>query len=86
MDRYKKDINKFDGQYLKCIVSNYTSSKNLLANSGSLIVIQPKYGKLNDLDLEEAYANGTIHRNYVYLGDEFLASGFGLQKSVSIPS
>ena len=77
MDRYKKDINKFDGQYLKCIVSNYTSSKNLLANSGSLIVIQPKYGKLNDLDLEEAYANGTIHRNYVYLGDEFLASGFG---------
>lgn len=77
MERYKKDINKFDGQYLKCIVSNYTSSKNLLANSGSLIVIQPKYGKLNDLDIEAAYEDGTLHRNYVYLGDEFLASGFG---------
>lgn len=77
MERYENSINKFNGQYLKCIVSNYTSSKNLLANSGSLIVIQPKTQSLNDSILEAKYANGTLHRNYVYLGDEFLASGFG---------
>ena len=77
MERYGKSINKFNGQYLKCIVSNYTSSKNLLANSGSLIVIQPKTKSLNDATLEAEYENGTLHRNYVYLGDEFLASGFG---------
>ncbi len=77
METYDKSINKFNGKYLKCIVSNYTSAKNLLANSGSLIVIQPKTQTLNDTLLESKYADGTLHRNYVYLGDEFLASGFG---------
>ena len=77
MENFENSITKFNGQYLKCVVSNYTSSKNLLANSGSLIVIQPKSGKLNDIELAKAYKNGTIHRNYVYLGNEFLASGFG---------
>ena len=71
------NISKFNGQYLKCIVSNYTSSKNYLGNSGSLIVIQPKSGRLNDIEWETKHKNGDISRNYVYLGNEFLASGFG---------
>ena len=77
MDSINNNITRFNGQYLKCIVSNYTSTKNYLGNSGSLIVIQPKSGKLNDIEWETAYKNGDIHRNYVYLGNEFLASGFG---------
>ena len=77
MDNINNNITRFNGQYLKCIVSNYTSTKNYLGNSGSLIVIQPKSGKLNDIEWENAYKNGDIHRNYVYLGNEFLASGFG---------
>ena len=77
MNNISNNITKFNGQYLKCVVSNYTSTKNYLGNSGSLIVIQPKSGKLNDIELENDYKNGNIHRNYVYLGNEFLASGFG---------
>lgn len=77
MDNINNNIQRFNGQYLKCIVSNYTSTKNYLGNSGSLIVIQPKNGKLNDTEWENDYKNGNIHKNYVYLGNEFLASGFG---------
>lgn len=56
------DINKFDGKYLKCVVSKYNSSIKYLANSGTLIILQP---------------SNAINRNYIYLGNEFLASGYG---------
>lgn len=60
------NIEKFNGKYLKCIVTKYLSatSDKYLGNSGSLIIVQPELGK-------------KINRNYVYLGDEFLASGYG---------
>ena len=57
------DINKFDGKYLKCIVSKYKAVTNYLANSGSMIILQP--------------GGDYINRNYMYLGDEFIASGYG---------
>lgn len=61
-----KDIERFNGQYLKCIVTKYSSAiDNALANSGALIVYHPK-------------SESKINKNYIYLGDEFLASGYGL--------
>jgi hypothetical protein len=57
-------INKYNSQYLKCIVTKYKSSIKLLANSGSLIVLKP---------------NDNIDRSYVYLGNTFLASGYGFE-------
>lgn len=62
MNKVNNDINKFDGKYLKCIVTKYKSALNYLTNSGTLLILQP----IN--------AN---NRNYIYLGDEFLASGYG---------
>lgn len=60
------DITKFNDKYLKCIVTKYKSTmgNNALGNSGSLIIYQPASGEL-------------INRNYIYLGNEFLASGYG---------
>ena len=59
------DINKFNDQYLKCIITKYSSAINgTLANSGALIVYHPK-------------SEQTINKNYLYLGNEFLASGWG---------
>lgn len=60
------DITKFNDKYLKCVVTKYksTTSDNALGNSGSLIVYQPASGN-------------SINRNYIYLGSEFLASGYG---------
>lgn len=59
------DINKFNDQYLKCIITKYSSAINgALANSGALIVYHPK-------------SEQTINKNYLYLGNEFLASGYG---------
>lgn len=57
-----KNIKRFNDQYLKCIVTNYKSTMQLLKDSGSLIVYQP----LNE-DL-----------NYLYLGNELIASGYGV--------
>ena len=60
------DITKFNDKYLKCVVTKYksTTSDNALGNSGSLIIYQPASGN-------------SINRNYVYLGSEFLSSGYG---------
>lgn len=63
MNNINNDINKFDGKYLKCIVSKYKAVTNYLANSGSMIILQPGIDSIN--------------RNYMYLGDEFIASGYG---------
>jgi len=80
------DINRFDGKYLKCIVSKYPSVLNFLANSGSMIVLQPQNELINQ-DIKETIKDGeyyietkdndTKQRNYIYLGNEFLASGYG---------
>lgn len=59
------DINKFDGKYLKCIVSKHKSVTNYLANSGSMIILQE--------------AQGDFNRNSIYLGDAFVASGYGFK-------
>jgi len=64
------DINKFDGKYLKCIVSKYNAVTDYLSNSGAMIVLQP----LGD---KSKYNGKEYNRNYVYLGNEFLASGYG---------
>lgn len=66
------DINRFDGKYLKCVVSKYNSVLNYVANSGSLVVLQPSGD-------EQSYGKGgtKYQRNYIYLGSEFLASGYG---------
>ena len=60
------DITKFNDKYLKCVVTKYKSatSDNALGNSGSLIIYQPASGN-------------SINRNYIYLGSEFLSSGYG---------
>ena len=58
------DISKFNNKYLKCIVTKYPATTGYLANSGALIIYQPNSGL-------------SINRNYIYLGDEFLASGYG---------
>ena len=58
-------INKYNNQYLKCIVTKYKSSVKLLSNSGSLIILKP---------------NDNVDRSYIYLGDTFLASGYGFEK------
>ena len=60
------DITKFNDKYLKCVVTKYksTTSDNALGNSGSLIIYQPASGN-------------SINRNYIYLGSEFLSSGYG---------
>ena len=72
MSNVNTDINKFDGKYLKCIVSKYKSSLNYLANTGALTIIQPNSNKPDaNPDVFD------INRNYVFLGDEFLASGYG---------
>lgn len=60
-----QNINRFNGQYLKCVVTNYESTMTILKNSGTLIVHRP---------LDEDY-------NYLYLGNEFLSSGYG-QKDI----
>ena len=80
------DINRFDGKYLKCVVSKYPSVLKFLANSGSMIVLQPQNELINQ-DIKETLKNGEYYievkssdgkqRNYIYLGDEFLASGYG---------
>lgn len=57
-------ITKYNSQYLKCIVTKYKSSIKLLANSGSLIILKP---------------NDNIDRSYIYLGNTFLASGYGFE-------
>ena len=65
------DINKFDGKYLKCIVSKYNAVTKYLSNSGAMIVLQPAGD-------EDSYKdNIKYHRNYIYLANEFLASGYG---------
>ena len=53
------DISKFNGQYLKCIVTKHKGTMNALSDKGALIVYQNN------------------NRNYAYLGNEFIASGYG---------
>lgn len=65
-------ISKFNNKYLKCIVTKYSSTMNVLANSGALIIYQP-----NNEDTNNEYNSISYNRNYVYLGNEFLASGYG---------
>ena len=88
MKNINSDITKFDGKYLKCIVSKYKAITKYLANSGSLIILQPNNEQINK-DIVETYDRETNtysittknvdrqYRNYIYLGDEFLASGYG---------
>ena len=86
MNSINNDINRFDGKYLKCIVSKYPSVLNFLANSGSMIILQPQ-SELIKQDISESINDGEYYitdkandgqqRNYIYLGDEFLASGYG---------
>lgn len=76
------DINKFNNQYLKCIVTKYKSTFNgnsYLANSGALIVYHADSEKDSypTKDASGNIINNEYIRNYVYLGDEFLASGWG---------
>ena len=81
------DINRFDGKYLKCIISKYPSVINFLANSGSMIILQPQNDICHknvketvDLQNNETTViikNEDTQRNYIYLGNEFLASGYG---------
>ena len=76
------DISKFNNQYLKCIVTKYDSTVNAvngyLANSGALIVYHPESetGTYTTI-INGEEINTTYNRNYVYLGNEFLASGYG---------
>lgn len=58
----RQPITRYDGQYLKCVVTQYKATINVLKNSGTLIVYQPQNENVN----------------YLYLGDEMLASGFGV--------
>lgn len=86
INNINNDINRFDGKYLKCVVSKYPSVLNFLANSGSMIVLQPQNELINQ-DIKETIKNGEYYievkssegkqRNYIYLGNEFLASGYG---------
>jgi uncharacterized protein YrrD len=88
MKNVNNDIMKFDGKYLKCIVSKYKAITKYLANSGALIILQPNSEQINK-DIVETYDSDTNtysismktidsqKRNYIYLGDEFLASGYG---------
>ena len=83
INNINNDINRFDGKYLKCVVSKYPSVLKFLANSGSMIVLQPQ-NELITQDIVETISNGKYkiniknseskQRNYIYLGDEFLAS------------
>lgn len=70
MNNINNDINRFDGKYLKCVVSKYDSVLKYLANSGAMVVLQPSGD-------EGTYKDITYQRNYIYLGNEFLASGYG---------
>lgn len=82
MENYSNDIYKFNNQYLKCVITKYSSTiegKGYLANSGSLIIYQPpseKQSYVNDLKVNKEN-NVSYNRNYIYLGNEFLASGYG---------
>ena len=86
INNINNDINRFDGKYLKCVVSKYPSVLNFLANSGSMIVLQPQNELINQ-DIVETKKDNEIYvelkssegkqRNYIYLGNEFLASGYG---------
>ena len=86
INNINNDINRFDGKYLKCVVSKYPSVLNFLANSGSMIVLQPQNELINQ-DIKETVEDGEYYieaknsegkqRNYIYLGNEFLASGYG---------
>jgi len=73
MTNINNDISKFDGKYLKCVVAKSKGVTKYLANSGSMIVLQP-YATNVKANKQPKY---NINRNYVYLGDEFLASGYG---------
>ena len=58
-------LSRFNGEYLKCIVTTHSGMIEALKNKGALIIYQTK-------------ENNTL-RNYVYLGNEFLASGYGFK-------
>jgi len=58
-------LSRFNGEYLKCIVTTHSGMIEALKNKGALIIYQTK-------------ENDTL-RNYVYLGNEFLASGYGFK-------
>ena len=68
------DIYNFNNQYLKCIVTKYKStidgSNKFMANSGALIIYHPD-------NEQSTYNDKEYSRNYIYLGGEFLASGYG---------
>jgi len=70
MNEINTDITRFNNKYLKCIVTKYLSTIDYLGNSGSLIVYQPG-------------SNSQINKNYVYLGNEFLASGYGFSNETT---
>ena len=55
-------ISKFNGQYLKCIVTKHKGTMNALSDKGALIIYQKD------------------KRNYAYLGNEFIASGYGFDE------
>ena len=59
INNINNDINRFDGKYLKCVVSKYPSVLKFLANSGSMIVLQPQ-NELITQDIVETISNGNI--------------------------
>lgn len=58
-------LSRFNGEYLKCIVTTHSGMIEALKNKGALIIYQTK--------------EDNALRNYVYLGNEFLASGYGFK-------
>ena len=58
-------LSRFNGEYLKCIVTTHSGMIEALKNKGALIIYQTK-------------ENDKL-RNYIYLGNEFLASGYGFK-------
>ena len=73
------NILKFNNKYLKCIVTKYLSApERVLANSGALIIYQPEHEKaVHNTNTINGVQSNEYNRNYIYLGDEFLASGYG---------
>ena len=68
MNNRNNTLDRFNNEYLKCIVTTHASMINALKDKGALIIYQSKDNKNND-----------FLRNHIYLGNEFLASGYGFK-------
>lgn len=66
------NLSKFNNEYLKCIVTTHSCMIDTLKDKGALIIYQSN----ND---------GSI-RNHIYLGNQFLASGYGFKSKEDLES